>query len=40
MRLGAVAMASALYGEPARLMWRPVPYLARDAATEAVRVAA
>ena len=40
LRLGATAMASALYGEPARLMWRPVPYLARDSATEAVRVAA
>ena len=40
LRLGATAMASALYGQPARLMWRPVPYLARDAATEAVRVAA
>ena len=31
LRLGATAMASALYGEPARLMWRPVPYLARPA---------
>jgi predicted patatin/cPLA2 family phospholipase len=30
LRLGATAMASALYGEPAQLMWRPVPYLARD----------
>ena len=40
LRLGATAMASALYGEPARLMWRPVPYLAPDALTEAVRVAA
>jgi predicted patatin/cPLA2 family phospholipase len=27
LRLGAAAMASALYGEPTRLMWRPVPYL-------------
>ena len=26
LRLGAAAMASALYGEPTRLMWRPVPY--------------
>jgi predicted patatin/cPLA2 family phospholipase len=32
LRLGATAMASALYGEPARLMWRPVPYLERRAA--------
>ena len=32
LRLGATAMASALYGEPARLMWRPVPYLERTAA--------
>ena len=32
LRLGAMAMASALYGEPARLMWRPVPYLERAAA--------
>jgi predicted patatin/cPLA2 family phospholipase len=32
LRLGATAMASALYGEPARLMWRPVPYLERAAA--------
>ena len=31
------AMASALYGEPARLMWRPVPYMARDAAPAVVR---
>ena len=36
LRLGATAMASALYGEPARLMWRPVPYLAPDSATEVV----
>lgn len=28
LRLGATAMASALYGEPARLMWQPVPYTA------------
>jgi predicted patatin/cPLA2 family phospholipase len=27
LRLGASAMAAALYGEPARLMWRPVPYV-------------
>ena len=27
LRLGAAAMASALYGEPTRLMWRPVPYV-------------
>lgn len=40
LRLGATAMASALYGEPARLMWRPIPYLARDSATEATRDAA
>jgi hypothetical protein len=39
LRLGATAMASALYGEPARLMWRPVPYMARDAATAVVRAA-
>jgi len=26
LRLGAAAMARALYGEPAQLMWRPVPY--------------
>jgi predicted patatin/cPLA2 family phospholipase len=39
LRLGATAMASALYGEPARLMWRPVPYMARDAATVDVRAA-
>ena len=32
LRIGATAMASALYGEPARLMWRPVPYLERTAA--------
>jgi predicted patatin/cPLA2 family phospholipase len=25
LRAGAAAMASALYGDPARLMWRPVP---------------
>jgi predicted patatin/cPLA2 family phospholipase len=37
LRLGATAMASALYGEPARLMWRPVRYVAPDpAATSAV----
>ena len=40
LRLGATAMAAALYGEPARLMWRPVPYLERDAATDAFRAAA
>ena len=39
LRLGATAMASALYGEPARLMWRPVPYMARDAATPVARAA-
>jgi predicted acylesterase/phospholipase RssA len=32
LRLGATAMASALYGEPARLMWRPVPYVGEVAA--------
>jgi predicted patatin/cPLA2 family phospholipase len=26
LRLGAAAMAAALYGEPTRLMWQPVPY--------------
>ena len=26
LRLGAAAMASALYGGPTRLMWQPVPY--------------
>jgi predicted patatin/cPLA2 family phospholipase len=40
LRLGATAMASALYGEPARLMWRPVPYLAPEPATDAFREAA
>jgi hypothetical protein len=28
IRLGAAAMASALLGEPARVVWRPVPYAA------------
>lgn len=32
LRLGAGAMASALYGEPTRLMWQPVPYGDREAA--------
>jgi predicted patatin/cPLA2 family phospholipase len=40
LRLGATAMASALYGSPARLMWRPVPYLIDDVAAEVVPVAA
>jgi predicted patatin/cPLA2 family phospholipase len=31
LRLGAAAMASALYGKPARLMWQPVAYLPLDA---------
>ena len=31
LRLGATAMASALHGKPARLMWRPVPWYASDA---------
>jgi predicted patatin/cPLA2 family phospholipase len=37
LRLGATAMASALYGEPTRLMWRPTPVLDRqvDARTAA-----
>jgi len=35
LRLGAAAMASALYGEPARLMWQPVPYVTRDSAVRA-----
>jgi hypothetical protein len=33
-------MASALYGEPARLMWRPVPYVTREYAAAAARAAA
>jgi predicted patatin/cPLA2 family phospholipase len=40
LRLGATAMASALYGSPARLMWRPVPYLVSDAVAEASPLAA
>ena len=40
LRVGATAMASALYGEPARLMWQPVPYHARDATAALVRAAA
>lgn len=39
LRLGATAMASALYGEPARLMWRPVPYVGAAPAA-AVSIAA
>jgi predicted patatin/cPLA2 family phospholipase len=35
LRLGAEAMACALYGEPARLMWRPEPYLTQPDAREA-----
>ena len=35
LRLGAAAMASALYGEPARLMWQPVPYVTQDPAVRA-----
>jgi predicted patatin/cPLA2 family phospholipase len=30
LRLGASAMAATLYGEPARLMWRPVPYVSGE----------
>jgi predicted patatin/cPLA2 family phospholipase len=29
LRVGAESMATVLYGEPARLLWRPVPYVAR-----------
>jgi predicted patatin/cPLA2 family phospholipase len=32
LRAGAGSMAAALYGEPARLLWRPVPYLVRGSA--------
>ncbi len=31
LRLGATAMATALYGEPTRLMWRPTPVVDLDA---------
>jgi predicted patatin/cPLA2 family phospholipase len=40
LRLGATAMASALYGAPGRLMWRPVPYVTPDAAAAVTRAAA
>jgi predicted patatin/cPLA2 family phospholipase len=40
LRLGATAMASALYGEPGRLMWRPVPYVTPDAAAAVTLAAA
>jgi predicted patatin/cPLA2 family phospholipase len=40
LRLGATAMASALYGEPARVMWQPVPYVTRDPVPAVVHVAA
>jgi predicted patatin/cPLA2 family phospholipase len=38
LRLGATAMASALYGEPARLMWQPVPYGTHDPAVVSLPV--
>jgi predicted patatin/cPLA2 family phospholipase len=40
LRLGAAAMAAALYGEPTRLMWRPVPYVDPDPSAAAARAAA
>ncbi len=40
LRVGATAMASALYGEPARLMWRPVPYEAYEDAAAVAGAAA
>jgi hypothetical protein len=40
LRVGATAMASALYGEPARLMWRPVPYDPHEDTAAVARAAA
>ena len=40
LRHGAAAMASALYGEPTRLMWRPVPCPERPAVESVARAAA
>ena len=40
LRLGAAAMAAALYGESTRLMWQPVPYPHRAPLDGVARVAA
>ena len=40
MRLGATAMASALYGESTRLMWRPAPLSAHEPIPAVARSAA
>jgi predicted patatin/cPLA2 family phospholipase len=40
LRLGAGAMASALYGKPTRLMWQPVPYADQGPAGAQARAAA